>query len=78
MERIIEFLRLIGNDSLSIETDIGKSKELRDWIFEPIIKYPLAPRYARAVLLLTGHLLSKGLSIRRIIMHLSELDGRGL
>jgi len=67
MDNLEDFLRMVGNESIPEDLE----KDYYKWVCEPIIKYPLAPRWARAVLEIVGFLLSHGVSIKKILMDLA-------
>ena len=63
-----DFLRLLGRTPLPQETQ----EEWEKWVCEPIIKYPLAPRQAKAALELLGYLSSYGINIDKILIDLAR------
>jgi hypothetical protein len=66
-----DFLALLGNKSLAVETN---KDAWQNWVLEPIITFPLAPRYAKATLLIVGDLLAQGVGIIKIISTLNEIN----
>lgn len=64
-----DYLRLVGNQSLPEELEEGWEK----WVCEPIIKYPLAPRWGKVLLEVFGLLASQGISVEEVVRNLSNL-----
>ena len=60
---------MIGNDSLEWETSEG----WQQWVVQPVHKFPMAPRWALAILIKSGQLFSRGVHINRILEKLDEI-----
>lgn len=59
---------LISTQSLEQEL----SPKWRIWVCDPVLKYPMAPRYARAILEAAGKLLGSGSDIKRVLSLISD------
>jgi len=42
------------------------------WVCEPIIKYPLSPRWAKLILTIVGEMLLKGMPVSEIVLLLES------
>lgn len=61
---LVNWIIIAGQaDALSVET----SEEWQDWVVQPVIKYPLAPRHARAALELIGFFAAHGVQIHKLL-----------